>query len=185
MKALHRSIAGMALPALLLVAGCDKPLAQAGYAAPTDGEAVEAYRQTILGKHIEGSSSEVVAGRLEKAGGMDGTNYYALSMAQQRESHNEQVEKVARNLEAAKVSDCVWERFKPGVVKAKYDEKVSGPAPEAAYRCKVAVTLDTDKRGLVDGPTEGFFFKKDDAFVFVGKLASDFKRQDGVDDTAT
>jgi hypothetical protein len=34
----------------------------------------------------------------------------------------------------------------------------------------------------VEAPTEGFFFKKDDGFVFVGKLPKDYKRLDGKED---
>ena len=184
MQALNRVLAAMAVTALCLMAGCGgKPVSAPGYAAPTESEALDAYRNSVLGKHMEGSSSEEVAQRVaEKDGDINGMNYHAITLAQSRESHNERVEKLAKNLQSTDLSDCVWERFSPGAVKARYKDE-AGPAPEAAYRCKVAVTIDTDSRGLVAGPTEGFFFKKDDGeFVFVGKLAKDYKRLDGKED---
>ena len=184
MRAFDRALAMMVVPALCLAAGCGgKPVAAAGYAAPTDNEALDAYRNSVLGKHIAGSSSEEVAQRVaEKDGGINGMNYHAITLAQSRESHNERVEELARNLQSTELSDCVWERFSPSAVKAKYKDE-AGPAPEGAYRCKVTVTIDTDSRGLVAAPTEGFFVRKDDgSFVFVGKLARDYKRLDGKED---
>ena len=182
MRLLKFALAGALAAPLFLAAGCAEAPAPDAYAAPTDSEAMDAYKRFILAQHREGSSSEKVEQRLAENGGVDGTNYYAINIARAREDHNERVQKVARNLQSAKPSDCVWEKFKPGAVKAKYDEKAFGPAPEAAYRCKVAVVLDTDKRGLVEGPTEAFLFKTDDGFVFVGKPARDFKRLDGKED---
>ena len=185
MRVLDRALAVMVVPALCLVVSCGgKPLAAAGYAAPTDGEALEAFRNNVLGKHIDGSSAEEVTKRVaERDGDINGLNYQAITLAQSRESHNERVEKLAKTLQSTELSDCVWERFKPSAVKAKYKEEDAGPTPEAAYRCKVAVTLDNEKRGLVQAPTEGFFFRKDDgAFVFIGQLPKDYKRLDGKDD---
>ena len=185
MRVIDRALTVLVVPALCLAAGCGgKPVSAPGYSAPSESEALDAYRNSVLGKHIEGASSDEVMQRVvEKDGNLNAVNHHAITLAQSRESHNERVEELAKNLQSTDLSDCVWERFSPGAVKAKYKEEESGPAPEAAYRCKVAVTIDTDTRGLVQGPTEGFFFKKDDgSFVFVGKLAKDYKRLDGKED---
>lgn len=181
---LKRTLAGLAIPALILVAGCEAKLPAVGYSAPTDSEAEDAYRSLVLSKHVDGSSADEVAQRVvEKDGEINGMNYYAVSAAQARESHNDFIEKYAKDLQSAKVSDCAWARFKPGEVKAKYDEKAFGARPEAAYRCKVVVTVDTDTRGLMEGPTDGFFIRKDDGdFIFVGPMATQYKRLDGKED---
>src|SRR5687768_16436214 len=113
MRVLNRALAVLVVPALCLVAGCGgKPVSAPGYSAPTDNEALDAYRNTVLGKHIEGSSANDVAQRVnEQDGGVNGMNYHAITLAQSRESHNEMVEKIAKNLQSTELTDCVWERF--------------------------------------------------------------------------
>ena len=165
------------LPALLLLlAGCEKPLEAASYAAPTDQQAEAAYRGTLAAAY---SYNAVKAAEPEPD--TTAMNSVAIAAHRRAEDNADAYGETLDGFYGAEVETCAWSAFKPRTLKLPAYKGEFGPAPKGAWRCtlKVLHRAETRAKPRPEGRAEGFLFKTaEGGFAYFGRPAT-FAKTEG------
>jgi hypothetical protein len=96
-----------------------------------------------------------------------------IARARAVEESNDAIHESMASLALVSPRDCRWSAFDASGLAPPPPGKP--PYPAHAYRCRVRVEHQTERRGRVAAETEGRFFREEDGWVYVGGAAHGFK----------
>jgi hypothetical protein len=172
-----RGISGAACAIFIAAAaGCAQAPPPPAYAAPAEHEALLAYSDALRAAlRKPGDPDEAPPAGDEEDYLEAMARGGRIARAERTLSNNETLLKSISTLSRTELSGCAWTRLDLDDATGGADVD-SETYPAFAWHCGVRVVHMTAARGQVEAPTEGWFFKEGEAFVYVGKAAHGFKR---------
>lgn len=166
------------LPALcaaaLALAACAAPLPPPAYQQPSESQAKKAYRDALRNALREPGDKQEGPPPGDESGLEAMMRGGRIERAARIENDNETILGSIDTLIDATPVNCVWAAFDRGELPGTSDE-TDPTYPDHAWRCGVTIVHDTARRGNVQADTEGFFYMRDDRYVYAGKAAHGFR----------